>query len=270
MEATNLAKFGRIDETADPNFFVRFLDAASAAASVQVYKRRMLELLELRPGSRVLDVGCGTGDDVREMAKHVGAGGRIVGIDNSQAMIGVARQRAEGTENPVEFRVADVMELPFGAASFDSCRADRSLMHVPDAGQALAEMARVTKPGGRIVVYEVDFETLLIDAADRVLTRKILNTWCDSFRNGWLGRHIPALALDQGLEDIQIAPYTMLLSPPLAHLLMGKATVERAVAKAVVTAAEAQRWLEHLEELERSGRFFSSLTGFLVAARKAL
>jgi len=176
MQTTRLAQFGSIDETRDPDYFVRFLDAACASASVQAYKRRLLELLDPRGGQRVLDVGCGTGDDVREMAKLVGAGGLVVGIDNSQAMIGVAWQRATGTNLAVEFHVGEALALPFEAGRFDSCLADRSLMHVPDAARALAEMTRVTKPGGRIAVYEVDFETLVIDVDDRVLARKIVNS----------------------------------------------------------------------------------------------
>ena len=171
METTRLAEFGRIDATADPDYFVRFLDAACAAASFRAYKRRMIDLLELAPGRVVLDVGCGTGDDVRDMATLVGPGGKVVGIDNSQAMIGVARRRAEGGGLPVEFCCGDCLGLPFEAKSFDGCRADRSLMHVPDAGQALAEMKRVTRPGGRVVVFEVDFETLFIGAQDRGLAQ---------------------------------------------------------------------------------------------------
>lgn len=268
METAHLVGFGRIDQSANPDFFVRFLDSVCAEASVRAYKRRLNELLELGFGQRVLDVGCGTGDDVRAMAGSVGADGLVVGIDNSQAMIDVARQRAAGIGLPVEFRVGDVSNLPFDAYSFTSCRADRSLMHVPDPQQALTEMARVTRQGGRIVIYEVDFETLVIDAHDRVLARRVCNAWCDSFRDGWLGRRMPGLAADVGLRDIQVDPFTMILSPPLLQLLLGHATVERAVARSVVTPADGNRWLGHLDELQRSGRFFSTLTGFMVSGRK--
>jgi ubiquinone/menaquinone biosynthesis C-methylase UbiE len=268
MEKARLAEFGSIDQTADPDFFIRFLDSTSAEASFQAYKRRMLELLDLREGHQALDAGCGTGDDARTMALAVGPGGRIVGIDNSQAMIAVAQQRAAGTGFPVEFRVEDVLHLPFAAESFDACRADRSLMHVPDPRLALAEMMRVTRRGGRIVVYEVDFETVVIDADNRVMARKVVNTWCDSFRNGWLGRHIPALLAELGLQDITVAPYTLMLTPALAPLMLGTTTVDRAVAQGLLTPAESRAWLEQLDALQRSGRFFSSLTGFLAAGRR--
>jgi ubiquinone/menaquinone biosynthesis C-methylase UbiE len=268
MQKTRLEEFGRIDQTTDPNYFIRFLDVACAQDSFQTYKQQMIEWLQIQPGGRLLDVGCGTGDDVRAMARLVGGMGDVVGVDNSQAMISEATQRLADTHLPVEFHLADATALPFEADQFDGCRADRSLMHVPDAERALAEMVRVAKPGGRIVVFEVDFETLVIDVADRPLARKVIHTWCDHFHNGWLGRHIPALLRDLGLREVVVWPHTLLLTPALVHPLLGATTVDRAVAQGTITAEEGRGWLDQFATLERTGRFFSTMTGFLVAGRK--
>src|SRR5262245_3137767 len=89
MTQTRLAEFGRIDQTADVSYFIRFLDAACAEESFQAYKRWLVERLDVQPASRILDVGCGTGDDVRAMASAITTG-RIVGIDNSQCMVAEA------------------------------------------------------------------------------------------------------------------------------------------------------------------------------------
>jgi hypothetical protein len=129
-------------------------------------------------------------------------------------------------------------------------------------------MARVTRPGGGVVVYEVDFETLVIDADDRVLARKVAHSWCDSFRNGWLGRHIPALFREVGLHDVRVQPHTLVLTPTLASMLLGGPTVDKAVRSGHLTPAEGQAWLGHLEELQRQGRFFSTLGGYLVAGQR--
>jgi len=265
--STHLAEFGRIDQTRDAAYFIRFLDEASAQPSMQAYKRHMNELLELKPGMEVLDVGCGTGDDARVMAERVAPTGLVVGIDNSQAMIEEAHRRAQGLSN-IAFRVIDAAKLPMHDECFHASRADRSLMHVPDSKQVLAEMIRVTKPGGRIVVFEVDFETLTIDAQDRLLARKIIHTWCDGFKNGWLGRSMPRILRELGLREISVTPYVMILTPGMALPLLGAATTQRAVQNGTVTLAEGQTWLAHLDELQRTGRFFSTMTGFLVAGRK--
>jgi len=262
---THLAEFGRIDQTKDADYFIRFLDEATAQPSLQAYKQHMTELLRLSANDRVLDVGCGTGDDVRIMAKLVAPNGLAVGIDNSEAMIVEARKRSFDGGVPTEFRVEQATQLSFADATFDASRADRSLMHVPDAERVLAEMKRVTKPGGRIVVFEVDFETLTIDADDRMLARKVSHTWCDGFRNGWLGRRMPRIFTELGLREIYVKPYVMLLTPGMLLPLLGASTTQRAVENGTITAVEGQTWLAHLDELQRTGRFFSTMTGFLVA-----
>jgi ubiquinone/menaquinone biosynthesis C-methylase UbiE len=268
MAHNPLVDFKQIDRTNDPTFFIRFLDTASAEATFQAYKRRINELLEILPGQRILDVGCGTGDDAAAMARQVGSG-QVVGVDASQLMVAEAQKRAASWQLPIEFQIADAMQLPFGDNSFDGCRCDRSFMHIPDPKQALAEMLRVAKPGGRIVVYEVDFGTLTIDAPDRPLARKVLNVWCDGFRNGWLGRYVPAIFQDLKLADIVVEPAVVRLNAALVNSVVGPATVNRAVETGVVSVEESKRWLDYLNEVMLTGRFFSSMTGFLVAGRKA-
>ena len=265
MPHNPLVDFKHIDRTRDSAFFIRFLDTASAQPSFQAYKRRTFELLRLRAGQAILDVACGTGDDSRELAKQVG---RVVAIDLSQAMIAEARQRSVGVNLPVEFQVADAQQLPYADNTFDGCRCDRSFMHIPDPKRALLEMRRVTKPGGRVVVYEVDFGTVTIDAPDRPLARQVANAWSDGFRNGWLGRYIPSLFQEVGFADIVIEPAVLQLNAPLVSDVFGPGTVNRAVETGTISADAGRHWLIYLNEALSSGRCFSTLTGFLVVGTK--
>jgi ubiquinone/menaquinone biosynthesis C-methylase UbiE len=268
MQPHKLSGFTDVDASADPDYFVRFLDAASADVSFQIYKRRTFTLLELADGQRILDVGCGTGDDARTMAALVAPGGSVIGVDSSQAMIDIASRRTTDPGLPVSFRRGDAARLDFPDATFDACRCDRSFMHLESPAAALAEMARVTRPGGRVLVYEVDFETLTIDMRDSSITRRIVNVWCDGFRNGWLGRHVPALFADAGLVDVVIEPAVLYLPYAVAMQLAGPLTVERACNAGIITPEQGVAWLEEAHALEQSGRFFSTLTGFIVMGRK--
>jgi ubiquinone/menaquinone biosynthesis C-methylase UbiE len=268
MDKPKLFGFTDVDQTNDPDYFIRFLDEASADESFQAYKQHSFALLELRPGRQILDVGCGTGEDARAMARRVAPSGRVVAVDGSQSMIDTARRRAEGCELSVEFQIADVHQLPFADDSFDASRADRIFMHLESPPRALAEMMRVTRPGGRVLIYEVDFETLTVDHPDRPRTRKIVNTWCDGFRNGWLGRHIPELCREAGLQDVGITPATLWLRYPVAMQMIGPGTVARACAAGVLNLAEGEEWLRQLQERSEAGLLFCTLTGFLVLGRK--
>jgi ubiquinone/menaquinone biosynthesis C-methylase UbiE len=261
--------FTDVDRTNDPDYFIRFLDEASADESFQAYKQHSFTLLDLQQGQHILDVGCGTGEDARALAQRVAPGGRVVAVDGSQAMIATARQRNEGCALPIEFQTADAHQLPFADGSFDASRADRIFMHLESPARALGEMLRVTRPGGRVLVYEVDFETITLDLPDRERTRKIIQTWCDGFRNGWLGRHIPALFREARLEDVRITAATLWLRYPVVMQMVGPTTVERACAAGRITAAEGEEWLQQVHERYEAGLLFSTLTGFLVVGRKS-
>ncbi len=197
----------------------------------------------------------------------MGDTGKVVAIDASQAMLAEASKRA-GDQSAVEFRQGDAHHLEFADNSFDACRCDRCFMHMADPRQALAEMTRVAKRGGRVLVYEVDFETFVIAAPDRPLARKIVTAWTDSFRNGWLGRYLPGFFRDQELQDIVTIPAVLRFTEPWVRQLLGPTTVDLARQAGTVTTEEATTWLAWLDAELATGNLFSTLTGFIVCGRK--
>lgn len=108
----------------------------------------VVEAAALTPGQRVLDVACGTGVVARAAADRVGRGGTVVGVDLNQAMLDVAARVAPH----LTWVQGDVAALPFPENSFDAVLCQSSLMFFPDRAAAMAEMVRVTVPGGRVVV----------------------------------------------------------------------------------------------------------------------
>ena len=139
--ADDVTLFTAVDRTKDPGFFARFLDEGNALKSIQASKPLILDGLRLRPGQVALDVGCGAGADVIEMARLVGSGGRVVDVDVSEALISEAQRRWGETGLPVEFRIGDAQELDFDSGSFDACRTERMLMHISDENRASPPLA---------------------------------------------------------------------------------------------------------------------------------
>ena len=263
--------WSNVDEAPDPARLIRYLDTVGAIAEAQQYKHQTFTALEIAAGHRVLDVGCGTGEDVRTLARLVGPAGRAVGVDSSNVMIMEAARRALGTGLPVEFRAASVSYLPFPDGAFDGCRADRTFQHLDDPRTALCEMSRVVRSGGRIVVSEPDWDTLIVDA-DRDVTRRILHARCDRYRSGRIGRQLAGLFRRCGLLDVVTMPPTtfVVTSYDRADDLFGlRDAAGRARDASVVSAAEADDWLRQLHEADRIGCFFSSGTLFAVVGRRA-
>jgi hypothetical protein len=131
-------------------------------------------------------------------------------------------------------------------------------------------MVRVARPGGRVVVFDTDWETLILDAGDWRVTRMVLNAVCGSIRNGWIGRRLAPLFREAGLEGIRVFPDTLLMPrfAPVDATLGIRRTVERVREAGLVSAAEGETWLADLAERDRTGRFFCSVTSFCVAGRK--
>lgn len=265
-----LHDFTRVDGEADPGAFVSYVDAVSSIASAREYKRLTFLLLEAKEGDRILDVGCGTGEDARAVAQVVGARGRVVGIDLSQTMVAEARDRLEGVELPIEFHVGDAYELAFLDGSFDACRADRVFQHLSEPRRALAEMIRVTRPGGRIAVSDPDWGTMAVNGHDRALTRRILGFACDSAPDGWMGRQLPGLFREAGLQDVRVHSFLITLEEyASAREIFGIERIAHGAAQAgAISAQEAEGWLRSLQEDDAGGRFLCALGGFIASGIK--
>lgn len=270
MGTNRVDQFNTVDETDNPDFFIKFVDEGNSLESAQACKRIMSSLLNIECDQSILDVGCGTGDDVISLAELVGNRGHATGVDSSEKMITEARKRLElrrEKPQPVEFHQGNVHHLDFADNTFDCIRAERLLMHVDDPRKAIAEMVRVTRPGGRIVVFDLDWDGVIINHNDRVLTRKIIHLMCDSISNGWIGRQLPALFKEAGLRNISTVPHTILPHYTFFTKICDGMT-KSALQKGAITEDEyAQMW-SYLEKRNQEGDFLAAIPGFIVFGQK--
>lgn len=123
----------------------------------QAFRQRIADLARLQTGEMVLDVGCGTGTLAIVARQRVGDGGRVVGIDPSRQMIARARRKAERRGLMLDFQVGVIEQLDFPDQSFDVVLSSFMMHHVPDdlKRHGLADIVRVLKPGGRLLVLDM-------------------------------------------------------------------------------------------------------------------
>jgi demethylmenaquinone methyltransferase/2-methoxy-6-polyprenyl-1,4-benzoquinol methylase len=130
------------------------LNGVMSAGLHHRWRERAVDLAGVGPGSRVLDVATGTGDLAFEVARRVAPGGEVVGSDFSEGMLARARTKAQPGGATVRFEQADALALPYGDDSFDAATVGFGARNFSDLPRGLAEMARVVRPGGRVVVLE--------------------------------------------------------------------------------------------------------------------
>lgn len=262
FDITNMGLFSTVDRAPDPSLFVRFVDLANTMPEIRSAKGLVLDALGLRAGAAVLDVGCGTGDDARELARVVGPEGHVVGVDVSETMIAEARRRLQGTPRlHVEFRVTDAQALPFPDDTFDACRTERVLAHVPDPRAALAEMARVTRPQGRVCALDVDLQSA---GREDPVTNAVLESMLYEVRNPAVGAELARLFEEVGMVDVGVLRQPIAFDLEMARPLI-TSQVTRLEKAGVVADEEVQRWWASIEDARGADLSFLPMTAVIVS-----
>ncbi|GFE71851.1 class I SAM-dependent methyltransferase [Chroococcus sp. FPU101] len=262
--------FKNVDGTDSSQKFVQCLKLQQSLESYYRYKHKTFEQMHLMSGASVLEIGCGTGEDAITLAKLVGTKGKVTAVDHSQMMLNQALASTENLGLPIEFILADAQQLPFADQIFEAARVDRTLQHIANPQSALAEMARVVRPGGWVVAIEPDWGTFVLDSEQRPLTRQLLNLWCDSFPCGWIGRHLFRYFRQVGLSDLQVNPETIVFTEfELADQVLSLVqTAHKAVESGMTSQPEIENWLSELQQFAQSQQFFCSFIVFIVSGKK--
>jgi ubiquinone/menaquinone biosynthesis C-methylase UbiE len=270
IDSTVLGSFSTVDSAPDAEVLVAALDEQASLPPIQRLRASAIELLGVRLGHHVVDVGCGIGDLARAIAGRVGSTGRVVGIDHSQVMLDEARRRLRSTTVPVELLAQDATELTVASYTFDAAVCERVFQHLAAPERAMAELVRITRPGGRVVVIDTDWGMHAIHGADARLTEVIVDAWSRNAANGLAGRRLSALFADARMRERAIVAETITSTDPLQPLRPPfTAMAAVAVGAGAVNAADAERWLCQLAGAGARGQFFWAVTLFAVAGTVA-
>jgi ubiquinone/menaquinone biosynthesis C-methylase UbiE len=254
-----------------------WLAMLSQISAVAAYKTLSYDLLDLQPGERAADIGCGLGHDARELAKRVGLAGSVVGIDGSAEMIARATEATDAeAARTLRFIAADATALPLETSSCDALRADRLLQHVEDPLQALVEFRRVLRPGARIVIIEPDWKTMAVypgSAAggdDDRCVAAIFDWQVAHTRHPLMGRQLRMLLTQAGFVSVSVAPVayasTRFIEADLTLELSRAAAGAAEQWPARLSAAEVSAWRVTAQAADTAGHFFASVPLFFAHA----
>jgi len=220
-------------------------------------RKAAFDVMNVRTGQKILDVGCGGGFFVKELAMSVGSTGTVMALDSSSAQIDAARQYCSHLSN-VEYITCSATKLPFPDASFDSVVSIQTLEYIADVDAVLRECRRVIKPGGSFAAISVMWDHFKIHGANQELTTKIFGI----FKDHCAHQNLPV----EMTSKLQKLSFTGVLQTPLAFYLntchansfaffASKSVRNFAKNSGHVTAAELEEWDRSLEEAVSQQRF---------------
>ncbi len=248
----------------------RRLEAVYATPDVVGQRCEVLRALELGSGERVLDIGAGPGFLAFDMALTVGPSGRVRGIDISEGMLALSKARC--ADHPwVEFQSADATRLPFPDGDFDVAVSTQVYEYVAEITTALAELHRVLRPGGRALILDTDWDSIVWHSSDRERMNRVLEAWDEHLVDPYLPRTL-APKLKQAGFAVRRRDVIPLVNPELhvntySHGMMGL-IASYVAGRRGVTREEAEAWAADLQALGKAGEYFFSLNRYLFLAVK--
>jgi ubiquinone/menaquinone biosynthesis C-methylase UbiE len=248
------------------------------ATSGQEYKALSYELLQVAPGMKVLEVGCGIGADLPALAERVGSQGLVVGIESAYDLLEAARATIQGHGNIVVARgEVEALGSLGGEGHFQRVRADWALQRMVHPLQAVAEMWRVLEPGGLLLLIEPDWKALAVFPAsprggDDDQTLQAVLVWKQmQMPHALMGRQLKGVVQQLGYrERMEIQVGTMLLeSWPEADRILRLSSAAQAFSAAYPAwGREVAGWLEAMKKAAAHGEFLAALPLFFARAWK--
>lgn len=242
------------------------LERAASSEQMQRVRRAATAALAPASGQRLLDAGCGLGEVARDLAGMVGPAGSVVALDASATALRAARDRHDGSA--VSYVQGDLAALDLPDGAFDGVRAERVLQHLSDPDRAVAELVRVTRPGGRICLVDTDWESLTADGIPDGLVAELRALFFGRFvlHHRDMGRTLRRRLVRAGLIGVSAVPVTLSWVEPASAALV-LPLFDRLAARQTerIPADLAERWFAAVDSAVARDELLVALTMWVAA-----
>lgn len=243
------------------------MDVMYSCPMVQSIKNRAITAMNLKIGDKVLEAGCGQGNDIKKIADIVGAQGLVAAIDSSKGVINEAQKRFN--QDNIHYEVMSAKHLKFEDNFFSACHADRLLVSQEDYEGLFNELLRVVKPGGTICLTDVDALSIIIYPFNDHIN-KILKQIHASFVNPYMGRILPELFVKHNLQNIKVLPELLMIDNfnTISQLFHFPSIINTLINQQEITIPEANSCINTMDHASQNGSFLYSVTFFTVVGQK--
>ena len=262
--------FRNVDQSGDTTAHTKCLDMIADIPFYREVKEESFRIIAGTDPDLVLDAGCGAGCDLCTLASILPAKSLVVGLDASASLLATAAERTLPLQDRCSLVRGDLLHVPFGDGTFSACRIDRVLQHIHDPAQVIRELVRVLEPGGTLVAFDNDWDTLSVSLDDVTVSARLARFWSDSFASGRIGKDLAGISKDAGLTDIYVEKKTLTLTDlPVAEKLFDiPAMLERMTHAGIFSENETTAIQKDLAERAGNGTFTSGYTACIVRGKK--
>lgn len=264
----SLKGYANIDDSPSANYLINAMQELNALSQIQNIKKNAIALLDIKPEDKVIEVGCGLGDDIVAISNLLGDQGSVIGVDRSNLMLNEARKKIQKAN--VQLENADAATLRFPDNFFDIGYADRLLISQQDPDKVLGELVRVVKPHGKICITDIDLGSIVMYPYHPKLTPMLLARVQEMDTNSYIGRELKHKFIQNDLINLQVVASTYLVQsfntikkmvdyPRIIHdlSLLGRCSEN-----------EALGLLQSIYDAENRGEFLYSIGFFTVVGTK--
>lgn len=248
----------------------RTADLAYQSAGVVRQRQRTLKALAPERGQRVMDVGCGTGLLLHEIAQAVGEQGSAVGIDLSSDMLELASARCAILPQ-VALHCGTVADISASQTPFDSVAYVQVLRYIEDVVEELQQVRELLRPDGRLVIVETDWHGTVLNTGHPSLSKRILDAHDDDAASPNLPVKLRGMLEKAGFSVLETEAVPLLetsWSPGTFSHSMFRKFAGQAVSQGVLSREDARLWLDDFEQMEETGGFFFCVNRFLFTGAK--
>jgi ubiquinone/menaquinone biosynthesis C-methylase UbiE len=246
-------------------------EQTAMSADMVAQREFVRSVLALKPGERVLEVGCGNGYMVREMAGEVGAAGHVSGLDFAEGMVAKAGALCQAIPH-ADFRQGDAGALPFEDAAFDAVTGMQVYCFVGEIDKALSEAHRVLKPGGRLVIQDTEWSGLAWNHPDDALMNRVAGALRGVYADAHLPRTLTRRMNSAGFTNVGCDVFTVVnrcFASSTYSYQLANSMQPIIEADPAFTTAEMQAWFQGLQDLDAAGDYFFSLNRYVFSGTKA-
>lgn len=244
--------------------------AVYTTPDVVAQRRAFAIALGPRRGQRVVDVGSGPGFLTSMIAAAVGPTGAVYGIDISEPLNAIAREHCK--QLPwVEIQHGGATHLPLDGASIDAAISTQVLEYVDDVDAAIGELFRVVRPGGRALIVDTDWDSIVWNASDPDRMKRVLLAWEQHVPHPHLPRELPRRLRRAGfrIESQEVLP---LFNPTFVQESYSNRTIDLiqsyVTSRAGISLSEASKWAEDIRATGEGGEYFFSLNRYMFLAAR--